>query len=262
MNMKEFYKQYDWSLKGEEWADGWSGSDMQWHGSILPRIQLFVPAPTIMEIGCGYGRWVKYLRPLCNKLILVDDNEGCVDHCRAEYADDDNITVYKANENTLAEKLNIEVDFIYSMHSLVHSDKLALDRYIECFSRQLSPNGVAFIHHSCAGDYAGKAGINFDLLSDYRETNITSSDIKSLSKKHNLICSRQELINWETKEMLDCFSVITRPGSLWGRSQKRLKNNHFHNEMSYWGTLATLYGQNQKSTSGPYLYTFGGEHVY
>ena len=34
---------YGWSRAGEEWSKAWGTADMQWYGSILPRISAFVP---------------------------------------------------------------------------------------------------------------------------------------------------------------------------------------------------------------------------
>src|SRR5438477_5096853 len=53
---------YNWPQAGEEWSTGWGGARMQWYGSILPRVNAFVPADTILEIGPGYRRWTAFLK--------------------------------------------------------------------------------------------------------------------------------------------------------------------------------------------------------
>ncbi len=41
---------YEWSSAGEKWSSSWGGPDMQWYGSLLPRIHAFLPTNTILEI--------------------------------------------------------------------------------------------------------------------------------------------------------------------------------------------------------------------
>lgn len=51
---------YSWDRYGDEWSDAWGGEDIQWYGTLLPRIQQFVPVARILEIAPGFGRWSKY----------------------------------------------------------------------------------------------------------------------------------------------------------------------------------------------------------
>jgi hypothetical protein len=71
-NRSLFDGTYDWPQAGEEWSTDWGGAEIQWYGSILPRISAFVPADTILEIAPGYGRWTAFLAKLCKGLIIVD----------------------------------------------------------------------------------------------------------------------------------------------------------------------------------------------
>lgn len=66
-----FWAEYDWANAGEEWSDGWGGSQAQWHGVILPRIARFLPAGSMLEIAPGHGRWTRYLREHCESLTIV-----------------------------------------------------------------------------------------------------------------------------------------------------------------------------------------------
>jgi hypothetical protein len=85
-NQKTWQEIYDWSNGGDEWSQVWGGEDMQWYGVILPRIQAFVTDPerkhtprTILEIAPGFGRWTKYLKDLCDRLVVVDLAPKCID---------------------------------------------------------------------------------------------------------------------------------------------------------------------------------------
>jgi len=253
---RQFYNHYDWSSGGEEWADAWGGSDMQWYGTILPRIHLFLPAHTVLEIGAGHGRWAGYFLPYCEQLILVDLTTECVDVCRHKFASISKITCYQNDGTSLENISNNSVDFIFSFHSLVHCDEGAMQEYSCAIAQKLTDNGVAFIHHSNAGNYTYDITVNSEKLEDYRDITMTAEKMRNMCSEAGLRCSTQELINWETHELLDCFSVIAKPNSLWGRSSKTLRNPSFIDEMEYLGKLAELYGQGQTPATRPYLYQF------
>src|SRR5437870_3244420 len=87
----------EWASNGDQWSRHWGGSEAQWRGTIFPRIHRFVPAPVILEIGPGYGRWTQYLKQLCSRLILVDLNQGCIDACKARFPSDSHIS-YHVND--------------------------------------------------------------------------------------------------------------------------------------------------------------------
>ena len=46
---------HGWLHAAEIWSSMWGSPEAQWHGTILPRIYHFLPAPTILEIATGMG---------------------------------------------------------------------------------------------------------------------------------------------------------------------------------------------------------------
>ena len=253
---KHSYESYDWRQSGEEWSYVWGGSDQQWYGSILPRIHRFLPADTILEIGAGFGRWADFFRPHCEQLILVDVAQVCVEACNRKYAGDDAITAHLSDGKSIDFIPDKSVDFVFSFHSLVWADSRAWEGYIKDIARILTTNGAAFLHHSVAGDYTNHASVDINLLSEFRDTSVSSETIRDIARHAGLRCSGQEIFNWETSELLDCFSVLARPGSLWGRGEVRVNNPQFRNEMANWGQLAGLYALGQTVAQLPELYTF------
>lgn len=251
-----FYDNYDWSKSGEEWADPWGGSDMQWFGTILPRIHLFLPARSILEIGSGYGRWAKNFLPYCEHLLLTDLTRQCVDACRERFSNEPKVKCFLNDGSSLGLAADGAIDLVFSFHSLVHADDVTMEKYVAEISKKLTPNGVAFLHHSNAGEYVNDVTIDQQLLLDYRDVSMTAEKMRGFARNANLRCSSQELINWETEELLDCFSVLARPNSLWGRASSTFKNPDFIGEMAHWGRMAELYGQGQTQASPPFLYKF------
>jgi SAM-dependent methyltransferase len=77
---------YGWHDGGEEWSTAWGGSEAQRFGSIFPRLHRFFPPRRILEIAPGFGRWTKFLIPVCDKLVGIDLSPKCVDACRNKFA--------------------------------------------------------------------------------------------------------------------------------------------------------------------------------
>src|SRR4051812_32533915 len=93
---------YEWIAAGEEWSEPWGGSAAQWFGSILPRIHAALPAPAIVELGSGFGRWSCYLRQHCDQLHLVDPDQQCMDACRERFGADPKIGYHLNQSDSLA----------------------------------------------------------------------------------------------------------------------------------------------------------------
>lgn len=90
------------------------------------------------------------------------------------------------------------------------------------FSQKLSPDGVAFLHHSNLGDYDSYFRIAAALprgqrfcsrlgLIDYhnfRARSVSASKFARVVENADMVCFRQELVNWSSKRLIDCFSTI------------------------------------------------------
>src|SRR5262245_5031519 len=77
---------YRWDAAGEEWSAPWGNVAMRWHGTLMPRIQRFLPADAILEIACGHGRWTQFLRHHCRRLVGIDLSNECIEACRRQFA--------------------------------------------------------------------------------------------------------------------------------------------------------------------------------
>jgi ubiquinone/menaquinone biosynthesis C-methylase UbiE len=148
-------KRYDWADRGDVWSSAWGGADMQWYGSILPRIHSFVPAKRILEIAPGYGRWTQFLKDICEELEVVDLSANCIAACRERFKESSNIK-YHVNDGTSLEMVKDgSVDLVFSFDSLVHAEGEIIKKYIEQLSAKLTPDGIGVIHHSNLGEYKG-----------------------------------------------------------------------------------------------------------
>jgi SAM-dependent methyltransferase len=253
-------KEKDWDAAGDEWSEQYATSAMQWHASILPRIHPYLPAPTILEIAPGFGRWTQYLKNLCEQLVVVDLSVKCIEACKVRFKNDDNIAYHLNDGKSLSMIEDNSIDFLFSFDSLVHAENDSIQAYLEQLARKLKPNGVGFVHHSNLGSFAkhfemaDKLPKGRGLLSkmhilepgDHKRCHAMTADtFVSLANGAGLKVVSQELINWGTQRPIDCLSIFTHPNGIWDRDYQRWVNEDFGREAAYIRKMARLYDRTE-----------------
>jgi SAM-dependent methyltransferase len=249
-NLREWNREYHWCGDGDEWSRPWGTAEMQWHASILPRIHPFLPAGTILEIAPGHGRWTAYLKDLCEELIAVDASPSCVQVCRERFADCPNLSLHVNDGTSLAMVPDGEIDFAFSYDSLVHAEEDVMKAYVDQLAAKLKPDGVAFLHHSNLGRYRRYFGVmrRIPLLrrlfakGRWRAMSMTAEKLERFAGAAGLQPIGQELINWRSNLLIDCFSTLTPKGSVWARPNRRLRNPRFMKEARLISRWSGLYG--------------------
>lgn len=262
-NLRFWDSAYHWRRRGDEWSATWGDTGMQWHATILPRIHTFVPAGTILEIGPGFGRWSKYLKDLCGRLILVDISEKCVAACDERFASSEHVTAHVNDGASLDVVPDESIDFVFSFDSLVHAEEEVIEVYLREISRKLEKNGIGIIHHSNAGELPkyhsliNRSPVGRGLLTriglietvdHWRAYSMTACKFEMLAERAGLQCVSQETVNWLTRpgRMIDCFSVFTRKDSNRARPNRLLRNGGFMQEARNASMLSELYGTNPR----------------
>ena len=249
-NFDKWNDDSNWHAGGEAWSRPWGDSSAQWYGCIYPRVREFLPAPTILEIAPGFGRWTQFLLPHCETFIGVDVAPKCEEMCAQRFADHAGARFFTNDGHSLPMVADCSVDFAFSFDSLVHVEAETLAGYLDELARVLTPEGVGFLHHSNYGTYrrsthalAPLQGV-FDRLpaparagllrsgayrgAHWRAATVTAAGVVELSERAGLHCVGQELVNWEGGVLLlDAMSVVTRPGSRWDRPNRVVKNHLF-----------------------------------
>ena len=202
------WSEYDWSAGGHEWYGAFGGASGAWQMAVLPRLQAFLPAEHVLEIGPGHGLWASYLRPHAQRMTLVDVTPGCIEACRKRFGK--RRMTYVVNDGrTLTEVGDGWIDLAFSMSSLVHADLSDMRSYIVELARVLKPGGIALLHHSNIGEY------DFDSIplteNGWRGRDVTHAAIAEACADVGLSCRVQELIPWGSHRLVDCISLIARP---------------------------------------------------
>jgi SAM-dependent methyltransferase len=243
-NARKWSKTYPRSQKGEEWSKIWGGSEAQWFFVIYPRIHLFIPAETILEIAPGYGRWTEWLKGYCKRLVGVDPSGTCVEACKQRFAGHAGVSFHVNDGRSLPMVAPQSVHFAFSFDSLVHAENDVLAAYLEQLSKKLAPDGIAFVHHSNMGAHLDpKTGALPSGVPNphWRAVTVSARGVVEQCLKAGMQCVSQEIVNWGGNHLTDCFSVVTRVGSPWARENLVVENPDFMTEAFHVARLSRLY---------------------
>jgi SAM-dependent methyltransferase len=248
---------YDWTHAERDWSSGWGGATGEWYGVLWPRLHHLLPARSVVEIGCGHGRWTEFLRSRSERLVAVDLAESCVAACATRFADDPAVTVRRTDGRSLDDVADGSVDLVFSFDSLVHADLGVMDAYLGEAARVLAPDGTAFLHHSnLAGcrlrpglrrlpvlpHVLGRLGVlERDL--HWRDPSVGAEEVSAAAERHGLRCVTQELVPWGTGRMLiDCISTVVRIGSAADHGRHVIENPAFGADAPALSALARARG--------------------
>ena len=147
------------------------------------------------------------------------------------------------------------IDFAFSFDSLVHAEEDVMRAYVDHLAAKLKPDGVAFLHHCNTGQYRryfavmrGIPGLRRLLWrlgnvgnTHWRAQSMTAGKLRAFAQAAGLQVIGQELVNWRTAMLTDCFSTFTPVGSVWARPNRLIKNRHFMQEARRVARLAAPY---------------------
>ena len=141
--------------------------------TLAPLIQ---PSDAVLDLGCGIGRVVRYVAPLCREIWAVDASERMLELARARLAELDNVRFSQSSGTELPELRDSSIDFAYSLLTLQHlerEDAFLLLREVRRVLRSGSrayftfPNLLSdtylehFVHYADAGETGNPARARF-----------------------------------------------------------------------------------------------------
>lgn len=142
---QEVWSTWDWGPGGEEWNES-----AEWKASLIEHVlRPAVPdGGTVLEIGPGAGRWTEHLRPLAERLILVEATDEVLDLTRARFGDDPAVEFIRTGRSDLPGVDDASVDVVWSFDVFVHLAPVDTAGYLAEMARVLRPGASATIHHS------------------------------------------------------------------------------------------------------------------
>src|SRR5262249_35556326 len=152
-------------------------------------------------------------------------------------------------------------DFVFSFDSLVHAEPDVIRSYVEQLASILTPEGVAFIHHSNLGQYPRRVevikkfprSLRFSVqralsinTRAWRAPSMTAARFRQICANAGLRCFSQELISWGWGRcMIDAFSCFAHPNSTWDREPLIVENPSFPRLSRLLSKVAPLYFDGQ-----------------
>jgi SAM-dependent methyltransferase len=133
-------------IYGLEWGDPdvWTPLQFIRDHYVLPFVD---PAHTALEIGCGGGRWTRYLLRF-RTVYAVDYHAELLTEFRRTFDRYPRVRPIKNNGADFPGVAPHSVDYILSFGCFGHLNQTLIDEYLESIRTILKPGGNAVIHYS------------------------------------------------------------------------------------------------------------------
>src|SRR5580704_1338342 len=90
---------------------------------------------SVLEIGCGHGRWSSLLAGNVSRLYLTDIATSCIDFCRSRFGD--NGIEYIVSDGNLSLIPMASIDFVWCFDVMMHVEPEDINVYVKEISRVL-----------------------------------------------------------------------------------------------------------------------------
>lgn len=147
---------------------------------LLPALN---PAASVVEIGCGGGRWSRYFCGRVRRAFLVDATPSAEPAVRA-HADWNGFEFIVAKDANLPTIPTAAADYAFSFDTFVHFHRELFDAYIREISRVLKPGGLLHLHHAARWPEAEMNERTFQYQGEEEIEALLSSVHLRLSRRH------------------------------------------------------------------------------
>jgi SAM-dependent methyltransferase len=183
---RKFRERHPDRLYGDEWGDpelrGWRYAlHRVWRRGVSPGalhkvVDLYIRPyltadATVVEIGCGGGRWTRYLVG-AKKLIAVDISPVFFAPLRARFPQA-NLEFYQSSGFELRGIGDGSVDYVFSFGTFVHIEPEGIAAYLAEIQRVLRVGGVAVIQYAAKEKPAARDKRTFSAMTAERMAAMT-----------------------------------------------------------------------------------------
>jgi ubiquinone/menaquinone biosynthesis C-methylase UbiE len=99
----------------------------------------------VLDLGCGIGRVVRYVAPLCREVCAVDASKTMLDYARTRLAHLPNVRFVLGEGASLGAVESGSIDFAYSLLTLQHVEREHAFLLLRELRRVLRPEGSAVL---------------------------------------------------------------------------------------------------------------------
>lgn len=107
----------------------------------LSKFTSILPGKKVLDVGCGVGRDVSYMTEDGLDIVGIDISEGLLKEAKKRYP---KAKFKKMDFRKMTFKAN-SFDGIWSMASLIHTEREEMPKVLKEFSRVLKKNGVVYL---------------------------------------------------------------------------------------------------------------------
>ncbi len=195
----------------------WGGAASLWWQSLLPRLAACLPAPRLLDLGCGEGRLAPFLADVSSELLLVDVDEAALAACRrwlASERPEHRCRTVPTNGWSLPGVEDGSVDLVFSFEALVATGEGGIRPLLAEIARVLTPRGVAFLHHSNLAAFLAPGESEPAIGRPHgRAPDVSAERLLGWLPAAGLEPLRQELVDWGSPHLIDAFSLVGRRGA-------------------------------------------------
>ncbi|MBI5281772.1 MAG: class I SAM-dependent methyltransferase [Candidatus Solibacter usitatus] len=112
---------------------------------LLPFIK---PRHTVLDIGCGIGRLLKWVAPRCERAIGMDISKGMLAKARRRLSSLPNVELAQLPPSLVFPLASASVDFAYFYHVSEHMEREDAYKILGEIRRTMKHNGVALVQFS------------------------------------------------------------------------------------------------------------------
>jgi SAM-dependent methyltransferase len=186
-----------WEAGAEAWvALVRSGGHGEAHDEVIREL-LPPPGGAALDVGCGEGRWTRYLAASGWQATGIDRSEALVAAARAEGGE------YAIGEATALPREAASVDLVLCVNVLMHV--LDLDGAIAEFARVLRPAGVAVIG---LGHPVAEAGTNDEERDELRVAHYFAAEEHAIPLGHHHVAHQHRTIEQYVRAFLAAGFVL------------------------------------------------------
>lgn len=109
---------------------------------LIPHLQ---PRSRVLDLGCGIGRFERFIAPHCAHITGVDPTPGFIRIATRENADLPNADFRLGTSSDLSGVQSSSIDFLFSLGVFERLPKSAVRRYLAEIHRALCPAGRAYL---------------------------------------------------------------------------------------------------------------------
>ena len=140
----------------------------------------------VLDLGCGYGRFIEFYAPLASFVYGIDVTDYIINICKTKFSEIENVEFIKNNGYSLEMIASSSIDLVSCYTVFQHIPRKATQSYLKEFSRILKSDGKIIIQFQGVKSNNDKPYNDVGLDEKAYKIQFTKDDIQILAKRSEL----------------------------------------------------------------------------